>query len=177
MHSADELSPEFRYQQSMLAKYRLKGVGGLGPSHLEALDACREKFFSRAAIFPPFLFPFRDLVMLAPDFMMRLAADYLNYLDSPGPPPLFSRLSQSSNSGGGDGGGAGSNDDASDENNSNSNSNSSSSSSSSSSDASPAVKVGMELVSKVLRLAPGMTCAYIEQARAFTAQVSQALRH
>jgi hypothetical protein len=83
MHSQDDLSPEFRYLQAMLAKYRLKGSGGLGSPHLQALDECREFFFRRASSLPPFLFPFRDLVHLSPDFLMRLAVDYLLYLDSP----------------------------------------------------------------------------------------------
>jgi tetratricopeptide repeat protein 21B len=177
MHSQEDLSPEFRYLQAMLAKYRLKGSGGLGSPHLQALDECREFFFRRASSLPPFLFPFRDLVHLSPDFLMRLAVDYLLYLDSPGPPPLFLRMA-----GGGLPGSSASDSEAqgaADESYGSGSDNSGSGSGSSGggggdsglgADASPAVKIGMELLVKVLRIAPGMTCAYIEQARCFSAQ-------
>ena len=184
MHSQQDLSPEFRYGQAVLARYRLRtaggggggGGGGMGSSHLEALDECREQLFRRAAALPPFLFPFRDVTNLSPDFLMRLAVDYLAYAESPGPPPLFLRVGAGVDAGagagdagaGGDATGSGSA--SSSGSGPSSSSSSSSGSGSSSSDASPAVKIGLELVAKVLRIGPGLTCAYIEQARALSAQ-------
>ena len=87
MHNADELSPEFSYLQAMLAKHRFGRKDAR--RHLQCLDECRERFFRRANCAAPSFSPFADLILQSPDFVMRLAVDYLGYMDSPTPTSLF----------------------------------------------------------------------------------------
>lgn len=181
MHSSEDLSPEFKYLQATLCRYRSNATTG---SHLSALDECREWFFKRANAIPPFLFPFRNLVAMSPDFLMRLAVsypypylpilipshsrallltpfssltpytpylypqcDYLQFLDSSPPPPLFPKNHPV--------------DDPSAER-----PQQTETPTEPIIDLSPAAKIGMDLVDKVLKNCPGMSCVYIEQARA-----------
>lgn len=186
MHSSEELSPHFSYLQALLAKQSHKDT----KKHLTLLDNCRERKVQQSKQAPLIangcVIPFQELQVLSPDYLMMLAMEYLEHLESAAPATLgtgssvggkssFSAFSSSAPT-------------------SSSSSSSSTSSSSSSSAAGPsatsggsggaldsamsadatstgdvsvAVQSGIDLLTKVIRLYPGTSCAYVELSRCY----------
>lgn len=80
MHSENELSPQFKHIQALLA-YR---VGRNLKSHEAYLDQSRELFFEKyKESLNGWVEPLSDLVQFNPDFALQLAVGYLLHLESP----------------------------------------------------------------------------------------------
>jgi hypothetical protein len=149
--------------------------------HLELLEASRDGFLKRAASgSAEGLAPFQELVLRSPDFLMVLAVDFLSHMESPMPLALLSaggaRGSATSGGGDGDDGGSNSSHEAggdpsvSGSGMSGLGQGQGEGAAQVAAEMSPAVQQGMDLLSKVLRLFPGIVPAYIELARCFAGQ-------
>lgn len=90
MHSTDEQSAEFHYLKSLLAKHRAKSANNATSGtdgHLFHLDECRRIVAGNAR--PSSLHdigqsPFNYIVAANPDFLLRIAVDYMEYSDGDG---------------------------------------------------------------------------------------------
>jgi len=160
MHSDDDLSPGFIYLRALLARHNRKTK-----DHVGFLDDCRMQMMQKSkktsTVVSGCIIAFQELRAMNIDFNMLLAMEYLEYMESP---PVISLIAGGKNIAAVNSSTninaidpiqgvsvTSMNDEASGENG-------------------ITVQRGIDLLNRILHLCPGMSCAYIEQARCYASQ-------
>ena len=142
MHSSEDLSPEFLYLQALLTRQSHRD----SKRHLSLLNDCRDLVNQRGkhpiAVADGSIVSFVQLKHRNPDFLLMIALEYLEHMESSSSPPPSAKSGTFGVGGAGDEGSV---------------------------EVVPAVQAGLDLILRVIASCPGISAAYIEIARAYSA--------